>query len=160
MQTKLEVATIKANTPSLGKFQLYWLLSRNQLEFILQDITVVQSPQRIAMVQYQDAMIPVINLEQHFGLGEAGGHKSAKYLVIRAVTSEKTLVKAIIETVHVVKMQTLETGFAAASQLFSLPKNNDDLLGMYAMPDGSLGIVPDVAGIAGSLKRREGGRLV
>ncbi len=160
MQTKLEVATIKANIPSLGKLQLYWLLSRNQLEFILQDIKVVQSPQRIAMVQYQEAMVPVINLEHHFGLRETERRRSAKYLVIRAVTSEKSLVKVIIETVYVLKMQTLETGFAAASPSLSLPKNNEDVLGMYAMPDGSLGIVPDVAGIARSLKRREGGRLV
>ncbi|MFH0785792.1 MAG: hypothetical protein V2B20_28115 [Pseudomonadota bacterium] len=160
MQTKLEVATIKANTPPLGELQVYWILSRNQLEFILQDITVVRSPQRIAMAPYLDILIPVINLEQHFGLRETERRKSVKYLVIRAVTSGKSLVKVIIETAHVLKMQTLETGFAAASPLLSLPKNNDDHLGMYSMPDGSIGIVPDVAGITRSLKRGEGGRPV
>ncbi len=72
METKLEVATIKANTPPLGGLELYWLLSRNQLEFILQDITVIQSPLQVATAQYQDVMLPVINLEKHFGLQEIG----------------------------------------------------------------------------------------
>ncbi len=157
METKLEVATIKANTPPLGGLELYWLLSRNQLEFILQDITVIQSPLQIATAQYQEAMLPVINLEKHFGLSEIELRRTPKYLVIRATTTEKALIKVIIETPQAVKMQQLETGLAA-SRLLALPRNSIDLLGVYAMSDGSLGIVPDIAGINRSLQWR-GGQL-
>lgn len=157
METKLEIASIKANTPPLGGLELYWLLSRNQLEFILQDITVVQSPLQITTVQYQEAMLPVVNLEKHFGLPETELRRSPKYLVIRASTAEKELVKVIIETPQAVKMQQLEMGLAA-SRLLALPRNSSDLLGVYSMRDGSLGIVPDIAGISRSLKWR-GGRF-
>ena len=153
METKLEVVIIKANTPLLGGLPLYWLLSRNQLEFILQDITVFQSPPLIATAQYQEAMLPVLNLEEHFGLPEIVPGRSIKYLVVRAVTAEKTLIKVIIRTPHALKMQKLETGFAA-SRLPSLPRNNDHLLGIYTMQDGGVGLVPDVAGICHSLKWR------
>ena len=153
METKLEVATIKANTPLLGGLELYWLLSRNQLEFILQDITVIKSSSLLATAQYQDANLPVINLEQHFGLPETGLRRSTKYLVVRAVTAGKELVKVIIETPHALKIQQLETGFAASRQI-SLPRNGNELLGSFAMPDGSLGIFPDVACISRSLNWR------
>ncbi len=157
METKLEVATIKANTPPLGGLELYWLLSRNQLEFILQDIKVIHSPLQIATAPYQEAMLPVINLEKHFGLPEIGLRRSLKYLVIRAATPEKALIKVIIETPQAVKMQQLEIGLVA-SRLMALPRNSIDLLGVYAMSDGSLGIVPDITGINRSLQWR-GGQL-
>ena len=153
METKLEVAMIKANTPLLGGLPLYWLLSRNQLEFILQDITVFKSPPLIATAQYQEAMLPVLNLEEHFGLPEIAPGSSIKYLVVRAVTAEKALVKVIIRTPLALKMQKLETGYAA-SRLLSLPRNSNHLLGIYTMPDGGVGLVPDVAGISYSFKWR------
>ena len=151
METKLEVAVIEANTPLYGGFPLYWLLSRNQLEFILQDVTVFQAPSLIATAQYQEAMLPVINLEEYFGFPQAAFERSVKYLVVRAVTADKALLKVIIRTPHALKMQKLETGFAP-SQLLSMPRNSHHLLGIYAMPDSGLGLVPDIAGICYSLK--------
>jgi len=150
METKLEIATIKANTPSFGGVDLCWLISRNQLEFILQDVTVFQSSPLITTAEYQDAILPIINLEQHFGLPEAGPGKASKYLVVRAVTTEKALVKVIIKTPNVLKIQQVEGVFTAPRPL-SLPRNNADLMGSYSMPDGSLGLFPDVAGISRSL---------
>ena len=151
METKLEVAVIQANTPLHGGFPLYWLLSRNQLEFILQDLTVFQSPPMIATAQYQEAMLPVLNLEEHFGFPEIASERSVKYLVVRAVTAEKALVKAIIRTPQALKMQKMETEFPP-SRLLSLPRNSQHLLGSYAMPDSGLGLVPDIAAICNSLK--------
>ncbi len=152
METKLEVAMIKANTPLLGGLELYWLLSRSQLEFILQDIKVLQSPPLAAAAQYQEAMLPVINLEEHFGLPESTPDRSIKYLVVRAVIDAKSLVKVIIRTPKAMKMLKLESpGFAEARQV-SLPRNRDHLLGVFSLPDGSLALVPDVAGISRSIK--------
>jgi hypothetical protein len=153
METKLEVAIIKANTSPLGGLELSWLLSRNQLEFVLQDIKVLHSPPLVDTAQYQEETLPVINLEQHFGLQEMGQSRSLKYLVVRAVTAERTLVKVIVQTPHSLRILQLETGLVA-SRLVALPRNSSDLLGIYSMPDGSLGIVPDIAGISRSLKWR------
>lgn len=153
MDTRLEICTIKANTPLLGGLELYWLLSRNQLEFILQDITVIKASPQVATAQYQGATLPVINLEKHFGLPESELRRSLKYLVVRAVAGEKDLVKVIIETPQALKVQHLETGFAASRQLV-LPQNSNDLLGSFAMTDGSLGIFPDLASISRSRQLR------
>lgn len=153
METKLEVAAVKANAPPLGGLVLYWLFSRNQLEFVLQDIAVIRSPPLADMAQYQEMMLPVINLERHFGLQELATSRSTKYLVIRAVTAEKTLTKTIILAPHSLKIQELRAGFAGSRPL-SLPRNTSDILGSYSLPEGGLGIVPDIAGICRQLRLR------
>ncbi|MDK9706943.1 MAG: hypothetical protein OEL83_07810 [Desulforhopalus sp.] len=153
METKLELAAVKANAPPLGGLVLYWLFSRNQLEFVLQDIAVVHSPPLADMAQYQETMLPVINLERHFGLQEQGTSRSTKYLVIRAVTAEKTLVKVIVLAPNSLKIQELRTGYAGSRPL-SLPRNTNDILGSYSLPEGGLGIVPDIASICSHLRLR------
>jgi hypothetical protein len=153
MENKLEIATIKANTPSFGGANLCWLFSRNQLEFILQDITVFQSSPLVTTAEYQETILPVINLEQHFGLPEIGQGRLFKYLVVRAVAVEKTLAKVIVKTPQALKIQQLENIFTAPKTLL-LPRNNTDLIGVFSMPDGSTGIFPDFAGISRSLNWR------
>jgi hypothetical protein len=151
METKPEVAMIKANTSPIGGLELYWLLSRNQLEFILQDIKVFHSPPLVPTAQYQEVMLPVINLEEYFGLPETVPGRSLKYLVIRALTGEKSLVRVIIRTIHPLKLQKLEAGFGAVRQV-SLPRNSNHLLGIFVLANGGLGVVPDVAGISLALR--------
>jgi hypothetical protein len=154
MEIKLEIATIKANTPPFGGVDLCWLFSRNQLEFILQDITVFQSSPLVTTAEYQETILPVINLEQHFGLPEIRQGRLFKYLVVRAVAAEKTLAKVIIKTPQALKIQQLENIFTASKTL-SLPRNNTDQMGTFSMPDGSIGIFPDFAGISRALNWRE-----
>lgn len=154
METKLEVAMLKANSKPLVGFELYWLLSGSQLEFILQDIKVLYAPSGIATAQYQEAMLPVISLEEYFGLPVTGAGRPLKYLVVRAVNDDNALVKLIIQTPCIVKIDQLGSAVAFPDVL-SLPRNGGDILGIYSLSDRTLGIVPDLAGISSSLKSSE-----
>jgi chemotaxis signal transduction protein len=153
MEIKLEVATIQANCEILNGYQLYWLVSRNQLEFILQHLEVFRSPSFTATAQYQEVMLPVINLEKHFGLTEKSPGKSSKYLVLRAADANQALIRLIVETPSSPKIQKLEKDSVSSAAL-ALPKNNVDILGIYSLSESALAIVPDIAGISRSLKLR------
>ena len=154
METRLEVATIQANCDPLNGYDLYWAVSRSQLEFILQNIEVFRAPPFAATAQYQEKMLPVVSLEKHFGLVEKKSGKSAKYLVLRAAGANHGLVRLIIETPVPVKLQKVEQGLAASFGGLALPKNNVDILGVYSLSANELAIVPDIGCINRSLKLR------
>lgn len=154
METRLEVATIQANCDPLNGYDLYWTLSRSQLEFILQNIEVFRAPPHAATAQYQEKMLPVVSLEKHFGLVEKKSAKPARYLVVRGAGGDHGLVRMIVETPVPVKLQKVEQGLAASFGRLALPKNNMDILGVYSLSARELAIVPDIGGISRSLKLR------
>lgn len=154
MEKRLEVATIQADCDILNGYELSWFVSRSQLEFIMQNVEVIHSPPFVATARYQEKMLPVLNLEDHFGLAGKYSAKAKKYLVLKAANSNHEMSRLIIETPFLVKIQKLEKGFAACDALV-LPKNNGDILGVYSLSATALAIVPDIAGIAHSLKLHE-----
>lgn len=154
METRLEVAIIQASCDPVNDYRLYWTVSRNQLEFILQNIEVFHSPPFVDTAQYQEKMLPVISLEGHFGLVEERLGKTPKYLVVRAVNANQGLVRLIIETQVAVKLQKVEQGLIAPFGGLAMPRNNMDILGVFALSEKELAIVPDIAGISRSLKVR------
>lgn len=156
METKLEIAIIQANTPTGKEGRFFWLLSRHQLEFILKDIKVFQSPDLGAAAQYKETVLPVISLEEHFGMVVEAAQRSLKYLVVRAATDEKTVARLIVATPHGVRLDKLEPGFGVASDLM-VPRNDGDLLGRYTLPAGGVGLVPDISAITQSMKWRSSG---
>jgi hypothetical protein len=150
MKKQLEIATIKANTTTFLGGELFWILSRNQLEFIFKEIEISSSPPFAAKARYQGVMLPVISLEKHYGLKEIDQDSPLKYLVVRSVNEKKELEKVIVQTPRTLKIQTLE-GFSSL-QASALPRNSENVLGMYSFEPGRLGIVPDFAGIIRSLQ--------
>ena len=155
METKLEVTIIQANTQHGEDGGFFWLLSRNQLEFILKEVTVFQSPAMTAAAQYREAVLPVISLEEHFGLPPQTAPRSLKYLVLRGATEEKKVVKVIVATPHGLRLDKLEPGTAVIHPV-DLPKNPDHLLGSYRRPAGGVLLVPNIAAISRSLQWRGG----
>jgi hypothetical protein len=151
MKKQLEIATIKANSTTFLGCELSWILSRNQLEFIFKEIEIISSPPFAAKAKYQGVMLPVINLEKYYGLKEKDQNSMLKYLVVRAVNEKKELVKLIVQTSRTLKIQTLEKG-APSLQSPAFPKNSENVLGMYSLATGQLGIVPDFIGINSSLQ--------
>ncbi len=151
---KLEVATIRANCDQVNGYELYWAVSRNQLEFVLKNIEVFHSPPFVDTAQYREQLLPVVSLEKHFGLAGKESAKSPKYLVLRTANANQDLVRLMIETPVGVKLQKVEQGLFASFGTLTLPKNNMDVLGVYSLSERGLAIVPDIAGISRSLKVR------
>jgi len=151
MKTQLEIATIKANIASFQGCELYWLISRSQLEFLFKELEICSSPPFAAAAKYQELMLPVINLERFYGLVEQKRNGPPKYLVVKSVNDQKELVKVIVETPQPLKIHKLATG-PKPLPLPSLPQNSEDVLGMYGFAEGKLGIVPNFAEMSRSLQ--------
>ena len=153
MKKQLEIAIIKANSNTFQGYQLYWLLSRTQLEFLFKEVEIFSSPPFVATAKYQEVMLPVINLEKHYGLEEKDENGSAKYLVVRSVNEKKEMVKLIIQMPKTLKIHKLETAFKSL-QSMELPQNSEDVLGMYSLATDKIGVVPNFLGMSRSLQLR------
>lgn len=153
MKKQHEIATIKANSATFEGWEIFWILSKNQLEFLFKEIEIFSPPSLFASAKYQEVMLPVINLEKYYGLVEKDVAKLPKYLVVRSVNEKKELVKVIIQTQQTYKIQTLGTGVNSL-QSPMLPQNSNDVLGMYFLATGKLGIVPDFAQMSRSIQLR------
>lgn len=150
MKKQLEIATIKANITTFLGCELFWLLSRTQLEFLLKELEISSSPPFAAKARYQGVMLPVISLEKHYGLKEIDQKSPLKYLVVKSVNEKKELEKIIVQTPQTLKIQTLEG--ISSMQAPALPRKSENVLGMYSLAPGKLGIVPDFTGIIHSLQ--------
>ena len=154
MKKKLEIAIIKSNSTPIQKYQLYWLLSRNQLEFLFKEVEIFSSPPFIATAKYQEVMLPVINLEKYYGLEEEKDeNRLSKYLVVRSVNENKEMVKLIVQMHQTLKIHKLEKEFKPL-QSTPLPQNSEDVLGMFALATGKIGVVPDFIRMSRSLQLR------
>jgi len=153
MKKQLEIALIKANSPAFRGCEFYWLFSRNQLEFLLKEVEIFSSPPFVATAKYQETMLPVINLEQYYGLAEKDRSGSTKYLVIRSADEKKELIKLIVQTTQTLKIQKLESEWKP-SQDSVLPKHGEQVLGMYFLAEDKLAVVPDFIAMSRSLQWR------
>ena len=153
MKKQLEIATIKANSEIFQGHEIYWLLSRNQLEFLFKEIEIFSSPPFVATAKYMEAMLPVISLEKYFGLQVNDENQHPKYLVVRSVNEKKELVKLIIQTSHTLKIHKLESE-SQSLQSPALPQNSKDVLGIYSLASNQIGVVPDFVGMSRSLQLR------
>lgn len=151
MGNQPELATFKANCSSGNGFDLYWIVSRTQIEFILKDIDAFSSPGIATTTQYQGSMLPVIGLETFFGLAIKEAGAALKYIVLRAVNKEQELVRLMVETPYSVKFVKYEGQFRPLQNL-KVPKNGSSLLGVYTLEEGRVGMMPDLVAIANSLK--------
>lgn len=151
MEKIIEVVIIKANSYTISGADLYWLLSRQQLEFIFKDIDIFEEPPYAPTAQYRESMLPVISLEEYYGLQTREKPGQEKYLVVRAANDEKGVVKLIVETPNPVKIHRLESGFTPIASL-ALPRKATDVLGIYGLSKDKIAVVPDLVKIQSVLR--------
>lgn len=144
-----EVALIMANTAPVNGWNLYWLISKKQIEYLLTDIARLpasaEQPDR-KRAQYQDEALPVFSLEEHFGLEELSPSTSYRYIVTKNPAPERRISKAILRLSHPVRIRKL-TFEATPAQFTGLRENEDDILGAFTLADYQLVIVPDLSAI-------------
>lgn len=145
MQEEREVAVVKANTAPLGTLHIYWLFSRNQIEFILTEIEKLPSTDDSlpARARYIDEALPLIDLEHFFGLDDHGQNPTDKYLVTKTTDPNGELVKIILPAAHPVRMKKLSFATTPAPGS-ALKKNEDHILGAFFQDNETLLIVPDL----------------
>lgn len=151
MKRQLEIATIKANSTAFHGWEIFWILSKNQLELLFKELDMFSSSPSGDTAKYQDVMLPVINLENYYGLEVYDKSNQAKYLVVRSVNEKKELVKLIVEIPQKYTLQKLTEGLDPLESPV-IPQNGENVLGIYSLAPGQLGVVPDFARISQSMQ--------
>lgn len=148
-----EIAMIQANCRPMDGWQIHWLISRKQIEYLLTDIVSlppsVEQP-HLERAQYLEQSLPVIHLENHFGLVQDSPPASFRYLVSKCVTRDKKIMRAMLKICHPVRMRKLS--FHSTPTIHStIPSNEHHILGAFTMPDNQLVIIPDIFAIVDTL---------
>lgn len=148
-QTLPEVAIIMANTPPVEGWHIHWLISKKQVEYILTDIAALppggEYP-HLQRAQYQEEMLPVISLEQHFGLDEPPQSAGYRYLVTKSPHEAGRVTRAILRFSHPVRVRKLNFN-STPTQHTGLQENVEHILGAFTLPDNQLVIIPDIPAI-------------
>lgn len=144
-----EVAMIMANATPIENWQIYWLISKMQVEYILTDITASPADiehSHLQQAQYQEETLPVISLEKFYGLEELPLSSIPRYIVTKSPAADGDLIRAILRTYHPVRIRRLD--FTATHALLPrLTKNSTDILGAFTLPDNQLVIIPNIDAI-------------
>lgn len=147
MVKQLELATVKAGCHPLEGFEIYWLFSRNQVDFVFQELDLVKAEGAHDRAEFQGGMLPVVWLENYFGLQRVRGNKEPKYVVISGVSTDGELKRVIFPAPHSLKLHKLDSELKPVPS-FVLPEKSDDILGVYSLSGSKLAIVPDIGKIA------------
>jgi len=149
MKTDLEVAIVRACCNSSDK-ELYWIVSRSQLEFVVKDLDQADASKSPVMASYQGESLAVVCLEKYFGYVAYKANESPQYMVLRSVDKQNQVRKLIVQSGDSPKFFKLTRSFAALDT-FLAPENSEYILGVYSLGKGKIGIVPDIVGIVEKL---------
>ncbi|BCL62405.1 hypothetical protein DGMP_30980 [Desulfomarina profundi] len=152
MKEILELAVIRADCSLKTGEKLFWLLSRSQIEFVLNDLELIPAENGQFTAHYRDTILPVVQLEEYYGLpGRKKEEKiKNKYVVAGAVDREEALVRIILQTCHHVQLLKLSENMPPSFSL-PLPKRGEDILGVYSLAEDKILILPDLVRIAGRM---------
>lgn len=142
-----EIAVIQADAAQLQGRMLHWVLSRKQIVYVLQEIEETKTADAdFNRARYLDEQLPVINLEQYFGIGNSDYGPAAYYLVVRAAKADGTITKAIIPSRYPARIRKLdfETVPVEKNDLF---KNKENISGLFLSGDTDSLAAPDIAAI-------------
>lgn len=146
MGTDVEVAIVRACCKSSDDQELYWMMSRSQVEFVAKNIELVHSSESQVLARYGDQVLPVFSLESHFGFLSENKKEGEKYIVLRFVNSDGKLQRLVIPVSDSPQFFTLSRSFAAMDS-FSTPQNNAHIHGAYALGEGKVALVPDITNV-------------
>jgi hypothetical protein len=147
IQKQPEIAMFMANTVTVEGWNIYWVLSKIQIEYILHDVMTLppnqEQPQQ-ERVQYMEESLPLLSLEKYYGLEELPTRPTYGYIVAKIPMGTDRMQKVVLHTNNPVRIRKL-TFNAVQAQYTGLPENSEDILGAFSLPENQLLIVPDIA---------------
>lgn len=146
MATNHEIALVRAQGSTVQDKEVYWIFSRAQVEFLLKGLDLVDSSEHGIKARYQEMILPVLSLEDHFDIREPTDSVKDKYIVVRSVDGANKLQRLIVSNSSSPQFQVADSSFSPLAD-FSLPAHSEHILGAYSFAGEKVGVVPDIAGI-------------
>ena len=149
MEKHLDIAVYQANMEPVKGKQLYWVLSRKQVEHIVGDLEKTATKDQAAHVSgffnWQGLNLPVVNLEKFSRLSKRQVGENIRGIVVKtSVQAEQGVAaRVILETTHRLNM------IQVSSTLEPAPIRRDELAsrnlkGLYMWEEDKLLAVPNL----------------
>ncbi|TKB09875.1 hypothetical protein [Desulforhopalus sp. IMCC35007] len=147
MGTDVEVAIVRACCKSCDNEELYWMMSRSQVEFVAKNLELVHSSGDQIFARYGDQVLPLVSLESHFGFVADNIQKREKFIGVRFVNNDGKLQRLVITTGDSPHFFALNLSFSTMDS-FSAPQNNTHIQGVYLLGKGKVAVVPDITNVS------------
>ncbi len=155
MENIRKIIVIQSSSYLAGIGNLFWLFSRNQLELVLKEIGQLSASPTAEFcegtIAWQDASLPVVNLEKYFGISGDVLSSPAKHLILKGARREGQEVRLSMVAVPIfaeLKMGVLDFTGRTVLPGDILKTNSTDILGAFALSGDKFAVVPDICKIA------------
>lgn len=152
MTEKHDIILVKADVLPIRKREVFWTLSRSQVEHIVQDLALCPVPfaqkHLAGLVAWQGLALPVVSLERYFGFRPARGGEVKRRVVVKTTTTGEPQVisRLLVDVAYDVRIRPVAADCTPV-------KINDQLAGRglkgaYEWEQDALLLVPDLKMIA------------
>lgn len=152
MTEQHDIVLVKADVQPIRKREVFWALSRGQVEHIVQDLALCPVPfaQRhlAGLAAWQGLALPVISLERYFGFRPVRGGEVKRRLVVKTTTVDapQLISRLLVDVAYDVRIRPLAADCAPVRITEQLAARG--LKGAYEWEREALLLVPDVRMIA------------
>lgn len=157
MATTSEILLFSADVLPVQGWHISWAISKKQLDMVLHNIVeqpvAPENATVLSTARWQNTTLPVISLEQHFGLHLDQPKEAPKYLVakgLRPLGDKQEVVRLILRTAGNITVRKPDFSCFQVSPDM-LPENSHHTLAVYALVGRSILIVPDLSKIYASI---------
>ncbi|THB76855.1 MAG: hypothetical protein D6B25_08570 [Desulfobulbaceae bacterium] len=153
MTDQIETALFKANVLPVRGRQIFWLISKTQLEHVVTDAEVVQSPSGHPHVQgiahWQGLSIPVIDLEKFYNFKLLKDVVPQKRALVKTLVEQNsdTVQRFLVNIPYDIRLVVLSEECKPA-RVTQEELDKRGLLGVYEWEKDKLLLVPDLSRIA------------
>lgn len=155
MDDSRKVIVVKSAGSISGQGTLYWMFSRKQLEMVLREIDSVSVGPAAGdscrgIMAWQDELLPVVCLEQYYGLVKAVPAIPQKHLVLKAAAQrgDAVSVSMLVMPVYTDLQLGSVSGGGRAVEPDFLRMNGSDILGAFELSAQKFVVLPDICRIA------------
>jgi len=152
MEEKQDIIFVKADVQPIRKREVFWALSRSQVEHIVQDLALCPVPfapvYLAGLAAWQGLALPAVSLERYFGFRPARGGEVKRRIVVKTTTNgEPPLVsRLLVDVAYDVKIRSMSDACVPVRIAEQLAARG--LKGAYEWEQDALLLVPDLRLIA------------
>ncbi len=153
MSNTREIVLIKAAIQPIRRREVFWILSKSQIEHVVQDLPIVPvpfSPRYLrGVAAWQGLVLPVVSLERYFGFKSVQGSTVKRHAIVKTTTSATptTITRLLIDVAYDLRIRP------SITDCVPIRVANEELAarglqGVYEWGADSLLLLPDVMVVA------------